>query len=102
MTHTMPAAYHERSDSQIITGELEIQWAEKLHNRLALDDSLQDSGSNYSPKGPVSKITSIAEALNTFSSQLEENNEVIAKNQKIMKKTRSKNITTSYIHLLNC
>ena len=78
----MPAAYHERSDSQITTGELEIQWAEKLYNRLPLDDSLQDSGSNDSPKGPDSEITDIAEALNKFSSQLEQNNEVIAKKAK--------------------
>ena len=49
---------------------------------MPLDDSLQDSGSNVSPKGPDSEITGIAEALNKFSSQLEENNEVIAKKAK--------------------
>ena len=82
MIHTMPAAYYERSDSQITTGESEIQWAEKLHNRLPLDNSPQDSGPNDSPKRPDSEITGIAEALNKFSSQLEENNEVIAKKAK--------------------
>ena len=66
MTQIMPAAYYERSDSQITSGASKIQWAEKLHNRLPSDGSLQDTESNDSPKRPNSEITGIAEALSKF------------------------------------
>ena len=84
--HAAPAVFFDRSFSQVIIGETEIQWAETLH-KIHLPMNLTYSQIPTCPTpttgDPIDyQSTGLATAINKFSESIDRNNEVNARKGK--------------------